>query len=181
MKMPKKNAFTLIELLVVISIIALLLSVILPALRSAKTQAKLMVCMAHEKQIVLALQAFQASNGDYPEHVASVKRSPRGKPEWWDSPEMMAQNLRSNGNGSVEDGGYISEILSGYIDSPDVWFCPLSLMQPDTPLTGASGVTRRRLRFFMMPILLSFPLFAGPMRLFGNTADLRHIPIRLVS
>lgn len=138
----KRKAFTLIELLVVIAIIALLLSVVMPALRSAKNQAKLTICMSHQRQIMLAILAYQTSNGDYPEHVAAVKTTPKGSAQWWDSPEMMAQNLATGNGASVVDGGYISEILGGYIDSPDVWFCPLSQIQPETQLTGRDGVTR---------------------------------------
>ena len=44
--MPKKG-FTLIELLVVIAIIALLMAVILPALKSAKIQAQGTVCVSN--------------------------------------------------------------------------------------------------------------------------------------
>ena len=158
MKIPKRSAFTLIELLVVIAIIALLLSVILPALRSAKSQAKLTICMAHQKQIVLALQAFQTSNGDYPESVCANKIRGDKTPRWWDSPEMMAMNLgTAGGNPNLRDGGYISEILSSYIDSPDVWFCPLSLMQPDTPLTGQTGVIRSASQVFYDADSVEFP------------------------
>ena len=142
MKMHKKRAFTLIELLVVISIIALLLSIITPALSAAKSQAKLMVCMSNQKQIVLAMQTYQVANGDYPHHVAAVRIDPKGKGQWWDSPEMMAQNLASNGGSGVVDGGYISEILGSYIDSPDVWFCPHSPIRSNTQLTGKDGIDR---------------------------------------
>jgi prepilin-type N-terminal cleavage/methylation domain-containing protein len=60
----KKKGFTLIELLVVISIIALLLAVLLPALRTAKNQARVTLCAANIKQIDLARLAYEASNND---------------------------------------------------------------------------------------------------------------------
>jgi len=43
--MKKKNGFTLIELLIVVAIIAVLLSILAPALRKARDQAKLTFCL----------------------------------------------------------------------------------------------------------------------------------------
>jgi prepilin-type N-terminal cleavage/methylation domain-containing protein len=60
-----KAGFTLVELLVVISIIALLIGILLPALGSARTAAHTVVCMTNQSNIGKGWLTFAADNNDY--------------------------------------------------------------------------------------------------------------------
>ena len=59
-----RRAFTLIELLVVIAVIGLLVGVLMPALGSARTQAKRTACASNLRQIGAALQLYMSANRD---------------------------------------------------------------------------------------------------------------------
>lgn len=62
----KSKAFTLIELLVVISIIALLMSIMMPALGRARKMAKSTVCKTRLKQMGMSIELYAAdNNGKY--------------------------------------------------------------------------------------------------------------------
>ena len=54
----EKRAFTLVELLVVIAIIALLLALLMPALRLAKDQAVAIICVNNLRQLSIAWFAY---------------------------------------------------------------------------------------------------------------------------
>jgi prepilin-type N-terminal cleavage/methylation domain-containing protein len=58
-----KEGFTLIELLVVISIIALLLSILVPSLSKAKQSAKLVLCRNNLHQWAVGIETFSVDNG----------------------------------------------------------------------------------------------------------------------
>jgi prepilin-type N-terminal cleavage/methylation domain-containing protein/prepilin-type processing-associated H-X9-DG protein len=109
----KRKAFTLIELLVVISIIALLLSILMPALSRAKEHAKRIVCASSLKQVHLAMTMYVGENrelmpenpwgGEYNMYIPNIN-SATGKPIGWTGLGKLYSN--------------------DYMENPEVFYCP---------------------------------------------------------
>ncbi|MFA5422504.1 MAG: type II secretion system protein [Phycisphaerae bacterium] len=103
-------AFTLVELLVVISVIALLLGILFPVLRKAKSKADQVFCMHNLKQINLGMTFYlEANNDTYPCAQDPVSTNPF----YW---LWMGRGWRH----------FIEPYLVNNIDAnnPSVLFCP---------------------------------------------------------
>ncbi len=59
-----RAGFTLIELLVVVTIIALLVSILVPAVQRARKLAESAVCLSNQRQLALASLIYAANYGD---------------------------------------------------------------------------------------------------------------------
>ena len=111
-KFGRPAAFTLIELLVVISIIALLLSVIMPALQKAKTQARLVIDLSNLHQSGVAVLSYETANGRLPQHYTE---NPDGttKSAWQ---EQLASN---------RDSTDVRPLWEPYVGTLNFFNCPL--------------------------------------------------------
>lgn len=81
-KSPLASAFTLIELLVVVGIIALLIAILLPALRKARDAAKQTVCLSNLRQLGgVAFLYANDNKGHFPARPANAPWPPQ-VPYW---------------------------------------------------------------------------------------------------
>src|SRR3972149_2674819 len=80
--MRREKGFTLIELLVVISIIALLMAIIMPALHLARDQGRRAACMSNMRQVGMALVLYQTEYEKTPPktHAVFNYASPAAQP-----------------------------------------------------------------------------------------------------
>lgn len=80
---PAQQAFTLIELLVVISIIALLVGILLPALGAARKSAQRAVCLSNQRQIGVAMMTYATNYKGLLPYTMYQKSAADPQTRWW--------------------------------------------------------------------------------------------------
>ncbi|MBN2212270.1 MAG: type II secretion system protein [Sedimentisphaerales bacterium] len=123
MKIRKRKAFTLIELLVVVSIIALLVSILLPALSQAREHAKRTVCSANLHHISQGMFLYTEN---YEHCVPPTLVSSNPPNEAYAQPSSPSQTVASYVYDSMAKlvPRQMGRLHAGqYIDNPEVFFC----------------------------------------------------------
>lgn len=109
-------AFSLVELLVVIGIIAILMSILIPTMQSARETANQLVCVNNLRQIGNALQMYASANADWlPDPYAL------GNANFRRAPGLTNPNDPT----SVPEVYGMQAVLSPYLATTSkVWICP---------------------------------------------------------
>jgi len=114
---PLSLAFSLIELLVVIAIIAILASLLLPALARAKERTRQVACLSNLRQLDLGFRMYLSEHHDRFPDRRDLKAALDYRP-WTSWPP------------SDPRGGWAAIVLSNQLGNDAIWMCPGILAPP---------------------------------------------------
>ncbi len=134
-RIPIRPGFTLIELLVVISIIALLIGILLPALSAARKEAQTTISKSNSHQIALGLSMYSTDNrGLYPAtgHTGVT---------WMECIGLPAIQGAGDFGAPAEYEAYINKVngATKYISDPKAFVSP----RDDSPYVRLDAPVRR--------------------------------------
>ncbi len=113
----RNRAFTLVELLVTIAIVAVLASLLLPALGSAKARSRRVSCLSNLRQICFAFALYLPDSADR-------------FPDRRDLKDALGYRPWSTWPPSDPRGGWAGVVLSNLLRADTVWACPEMATSP---------------------------------------------------
>ncbi len=113
-KPARQTGFTLVELLVVIGIIALLISILLPALNKARAAALLTKCSANLKQIANGAEMHKQTHRGYYPLAGNLKGAPGPKIIWAEPAELGDASKVKYSYINLQTGGTLRTVFAGW-------------------------------------------------------------------
>ena len=172
--------FTLIELLVVVSIIALLVSILLPSLAKAREHARRAVCSSNQRQMGICVSLYGHDYNDFIPHMYGYFGDyPIGSYIWypptWTNIGLLIRRP-ANPDGQQPAGGYLEpEFLycptAGVfeIDDPDYGWQNAGRMDKSVivdyglrTLNGPDGTKLQQLASEQRAVAMDSPVYVGP-------------------